>query len=92
MIIYALSNSFLYCASNNRSTTIILDGETDRERPRTEITVIEDLAQLEKIKNKNEKASDTKHTSMPMSLREVSEDVELEDLSDDDEGYSFLYR
>lgn len=52
VIIYALSNYFLYSARDNRAYTLILDGQTDRNKPRTEIVIIEDYGQLDELKSK----------------------------------------
>lgn len=46
VIIYSLSSTILFCAQDNRRTTIIVNGKTDKEKPRTEIVVTEDLGQL----------------------------------------------
>ncbi len=50
-IIYPLANYFLFCAKDNRMITIILTGDTDKDRPRTEINITEDMGQLKMIKN-----------------------------------------
>lgn len=54
VIISALSNYFLPSAHDNRSYTLILNGDTDKARPRTEIVIIEDLGQLGKLKQDND--------------------------------------
>ena len=50
VIIYALSE-IIPCTENNRAITIITSGKTDKDRPRTEIIIAEDVGQLDGLKD-----------------------------------------